>query len=469
MTVAKAVPAARSDEEVPAQLWRMAGVLLLGAVLGGLDATIVNVGIDAIAGELGSPLSTIQWVSTGYLLAVSLVMPISGWASERFGAKRMWLVSVALFVGGSALCGIAWSAPALVAFRVLQGIGGGMMQPIGQSMVAQAAGSKIGRVMGVTSIPVMLAPVVGPILGGAIVQSLDWRWMFLINLPIGLIALWLAVRVLPSEPGTASGNRLDAVGLLLLSPGLAAVVYGFTAAGASGGFSSMWTVVPLAAGAGLLFGYGAHALRGRVAPLIDLRLFARRGFAAATGNSFLLGASLYSSMLLIPLYYQQVQHVGPLAAGLLLAPQALGTAITTFAAGRLSDRIGPRPLLLAGILVALAGTVSFTQLAAQPPGWLLTASLLLRGIGMGMTMAPGMAAVYRSVQRHEVPRAASALNVLNRIGGSLGTALLVVVLQGSSAPEPAAAFGDTFWWAFGITALSLIPAFLLPAAKKEPK
>lgn len=459
--------AARPAEHTDAELWRTAGILLCAAVLAGLDATIVNVGIDAVARDLGAPLSTVQWVMTGYLLAVSVVMPLSGWASERFGAKRMWLCAVALFIVGSALCGLAWSAPALIAFRVVQGIGGGLMQPIGQAMVAQAAGpARMGRIMAVTSVPVLFAPVLGPVLGGLIVQGLDWRWMFLVNLPIGAVVLAVAARSLPPIGARMPQNRLDLLGLLLISPGLAAVVYGFTAVGAGGGFAAPGALLPLLLGAALLIAYAVHALRGRGTPLIDLRFFARRGFAAATGNSFLLGASLYSSMLLIPLYYQQVQQVSALAAGLLLAPQALGTALTTYLAGRLADRFGPRPLLLAGIAASLLGTLAFTQLAAQPPDWLLTASLVLRGIGMGLTMAPGMAAVYRSVTRQEAPRAASALNVLNRVGGSLGTALLVVVLQ-SGDPGPAA-FGEAFWWAFGLTALSLVPAFLFPARQGEP-
>ncbi|MDA3628934.1 DHA2 family efflux MFS transporter permease subunit [Saccharopolyspora sp. WRP15-2] len=467
MTASTGVRAARSAEQTDAELRRTAGILLCAAVLAGLDATIVNVGIDAVANDLGAPLSTVQWVMTGYLLAVSVVMPMTGWASERFGAKRMWLLSVALFVGGSALCGLAQSAAALIAFRVVQGIGGGMMQPIGQAMVAQAAGpSRMGRIMAVSSVPVMFAPVLGPVLGGVIVQGLDWRWMFLVNLPIGAVVLMIAVRSLPSIGARSPQNRLDLRGLVLISPGLAAVVYGFTAAGEARGFAEPGAFAPLLLGAALLATYAVHALRGDATPLIDLRLFARRGFAAATSNSFLLGASLYSSMLLIPLYYQQVQQVSALDAGLLLAPQALGTAITTYLAGRLADRIGPRPLLVTGIVVSLAGTFAFTQLATQPPVWLLVASLVVRGIGMGLTMAPGMAAVYRSVARHEAPRAASALNVLNRIGGSLGTAVLVVVLQNGD-PDPAVAFGTTFWWASGITALSLVPAFLFPSRQKE--
>ncbi len=306
--------------------------------------------------------------------------------------------------------------------------------------------------------------MLGPVLGGAIVQTLDWRWMFYVNVPIGIVTLVLAARVVPADQPAARANRLDLLGVALLSPGLAALVYGFTTASASGGFGSVHTGLFLTAGAALLLGYGVHALRGRRTPLIDLRLFARRGFAVATASSFVLGASLYSSMLLLPLYYQQVEHADAVTAGLLLAPQALGTAVATIVAGRLTDRIGPRTIMLTGIGLSLLGTLAFTQLASHPAGWVLTGSLLARGIGLGMTMAPGMATVYASVDRSQVPRAASAINVLNRVGGALGTAVLVVTLQNGldHAATPTVAFSDTFRWALVLTLLSILPTALFP-------
>jgi EmrB/QacA subfamily drug resistance transporter len=463
MTAPVATPPVAKEKLDPA-LWRMTVVLLFGAVLGMLDATIVNVGIGPVARSLHSPLSTVQWVSTGYLLAVSMVMPLSGWAMERFGGKAVWMTSVALFVGCSALCGLAWSAPALIVFRVLQGIGGGMMQPVGQTMLAQRAGKNMARLMSLASVPVMLAPVIGPVLGGLIVQDLDWRWLFYVNLPIGLAPLVAAAYILPRDERIVAGNRLDWRGFVLLSPGLAAVVYGFSEAG-NDGFGSARVAGFLAAGAALLVGYGLYALKGGGVPLIDLRLFTRRGFSVATANSFLMGASLFSSMLLVPLYYQQVKHASALSSGLLLAPQAVGTVIATVAAGRVNDRFSPRAFMLTGLTLAILGTFAFTRVAAEPAGWLLTGSLVLRGFGMGLTMTQSMVAVYGSVERHQVPRASSAMNVLNRIGGSLGTAILVVVLQDGLRHDPthqAAAFGTTFWWVLGLSLLSLIPAALFP-------
>ncbi|WP_218009677.1 DHA2 family efflux MFS transporter permease subunit [Actinomadura kijaniata] len=444
--------------KLDAPLLRTAFVLVLGPVLALLDTTIVGVGTGAIARDLNAPLAGVRWVSAGYLLAIAVVMPLSGWAAERFGARRAWIASVALFVTGSALCGLAWSVESLVAFRVLQGLGGGLIQPLGQSILVRAAGpERLGRTIAVTLLPITFAPVLGPVAGGVLVEHLDWRWMFLVNVPIGAATLLLAVRHLPRDDRTGNGARLDARGLALLSPGLAALVYGLSEAGTAG--SGGRVTVALAAGAALLAGYAAHASR-TATPLIDLRLFARREFAVATANSFLQGATLYSSMLLLPLYYQHVHHADAFDAGLLLAPQALGTAVATLAAGRLADRTGPRALVLTGVVLTLAGTVVFTR---DAPSWLLVAALVVRGVGLGVATVPGMAAVYASVDRALVPRAAGAVNALNRVGGSLGTAVLAVVLQERLNARPApAAFAGAFWWAVGLSALTLLPAFLYP-------
>src|SRR6188474_916610 len=175
-------------DALPRDVRRIAVVVVIGAVMSILDTTIVNVALETLRIELGAPLSTIQWVSTGYLLSLATVIPLTGWAAERFGPKRVWMSAVAAFTATSALCGAAWSADALIAFRVLQGIAGGMIMPIGMITLAQAAGpERMGRVMSVVGVPMLLAPVLGPVIGGLIVETLSWRWIFFVNLPIGLV------------------------------------------------------------------------------------------------------------------------------------------------------------------------------------------------------------------------------------------------------------------------------------------
>jgi EmrB/QacA subfamily drug resistance transporter len=435
-----------------AALWRLGGVLIMGAVLSILDATIVTVGIGSIAADLDSPLTTVQWVASAYLLAASAAIPLSGWLTDRFGGRAVWLAAVAIFTAGTLLCGFAWSAPALIAFRVLHGLGGGLMQPVGQAVFAQAAGPALGRMIGVITLPATVAPVLGPMLGGALVAGLGWRWMFFGIVPLGVATFLCARRLLPAPAPGGAPAALDVRGLALLSPGLGAFVYGL----AEG------MVVAWAAGAVLLLAYGVHASR-TASPVLELALFRNKGFAVASASTFLLGASLYSSMLLLPLYYEQVEHASALRAGLLLAPQALGSAAVMLASGRLLARFGPRRLMLAGIALSLLGTIAFTRLGSAPGDALLTLSLLIRGAGLGAATAPGMTTLYGSLERSRIPRAASAFNVVNRIGGSLGTALLAAILHSelTAAPAPAA-FGTTFTWALALSALTLVPALFFP-------
>src|SRR5690242_20421365 len=237
----------------------VAGVVLLGAVMSILDTTVVNVAIDHLAVAFHSSLTTIQWVITGYTLALAAVIPVSGWAADRFGTKRIYLWSLVLFTIGSVLSGLAWSDGSLIAFRVLQGIGGGMIMPAVMTIMTKKAGPhRMGRVMGVLGVPMLLAPILGPILGGWLVDDVSWRWIFFINLPIGIVALLFSSRILPKDRPEPS-ERLDLLGLLMLSPSLALIIYGLAQTNAHG-FGSAAVLVPALVGIVLLASFIRHAL-----------------------------------------------------------------------------------------------------------------------------------------------------------------------------------------------------------------
>jgi len=471
----------RRGEGLSREILVLAGVVILGTIMTVLDLTVVNVAIPTLASDLGASIPAIQWVMTGYMLAFATVIPLTGWAAERFGARRAWIFALLVFLAGSVLAGAAWSIGSLVAFRVLQGLGAGMILPIGQTILAQAAGpQRMGRVMSVIGVPMLLAPVFGPLLGGAIIGAASWRWIFFINLPVGLAAVVAALRLLPAGSGSGGrgGLRLDVRGLLLLSPGIAVFLYGMSEAGGHGGFGSPRTSVPVLAGLALIGLFFWHAVARGGHALIDVSLLRRRGFGAAAAVNLLLMVALFGSLILIPLYYQQVRHEGAVAIGLLLAPQGLGAALALPLAGRLTDRFGARGVASAGMVLAALGMLAYTQVGPGTSYLYLSAALLVVGAGVGATVVPSMAAAFQALSRAETPRATSALNVIQRLGGAVGTALFAIVLSrqagtgaggaGAGGAGPlAGAFGTTFWVAAGLIAVAVVPALLLPRARHQ--
>jgi EmrB/QacA subfamily drug resistance transporter len=470
-------------------------VVVLGTMMSILDTTIVNVAINTLARDFDTSLATIQWVSTGYMLALATVIPLTGWAADRFGTKRLYIISIGLFLIGSALSGAAWSAESLIFFRILQGLGGGMIMPAGMTILSRAAGpQRMGRVMSIVGVPMLMAPIIGPVLGGWLVDDVSWRWIFYVNLPVGAVALTAAARLLPrDEP--AAHERLDWLGLALLSPGLAAFVYGLAETSSSGGIGSAHALVPMLAGVALIGTFIAHALR-HAWPLIDLNLFKNRTMSAASATTFSFAMAMFGAMFLLPLYYQVVRGQSALDAGLLLAPQGFGAAIMMPIAGKFTDDHGAGKVVLCGLALLLLGMLGFTQVGADTSFWFLGGAQFLLGLGMGAAMMPSMSAAYQTLQRQQVARATTALNIIQRVGGSIGTAALSVILahqlsaslpgaggaegalgaaqsavaSGSqgAAPKIADAFGHTFWWGVAIIALAVIPASLLPRTKTAP-
>jgi len=444
---------------------RLGAIVVAGAVTALLDMTMVAVALAGLTRAFHTSVATIQWVSTAYLLAIAMVIPVTGRLAERFGTRAMWLFALSAFLVGSALCGLAWSAGSLIAFRALQGVGGGMIVPLSMMILAQAADpGQRGRVMALVAVPGQVAPIMGPLIGGVIVDSGSWRWIFYVNVPICLLALALAWRGIPrSAPRTREGRWLDVTGLVLLAPALALTVYGLSA--------HRDRLPLLAAGAALLAVFTAHVLRSRAtAPLLNLRLFAHRPFAAAATLNFLSRLSIFGVMILMPLYYQQVRGHGALTAGLLLAPQSLGTMLALPYVGRLTDRIGARPVVLTGIGVTMLGALVFTQVDARTDGLVLGAALLVWGMGVAAVAVPVSAAAYDGLAPADIPGATSAITTVQTVGASVGAAVLAAILQGRLArAAPAAAFAGTFWWVLAFTALTFVPAMLLPLRRAEPQ
>jgi EmrB/QacA subfamily drug resistance transporter len=462
-------PGAAHAEPLDPKLVRLALSIVVGVIAAILDLTIVNVAINTLQHRLHAGVSTIQWVSTGYALAVALTIPASGWVFERLGARRAWLLALTIFVAGSALCAAAWSVGSLIAFRILQGVGGGMLLPLAQTILVHEAGrERLARVVPYIAIPSQVGPVLGPVVGGLILSDASWRLIFLINVPIVVVAMVLGWRTVPKTT-TDHKRRLDVLGLVLLSPALALLVFGFSQAGVHGGFDRAAVIAPLIAGVVLLAGYGVHALRSRVDPPLNLRYLRSRGYATSSALMFASGITLFGALFLLPLYYQQAHGASALEAGLLLAPQGAGVAVGTIVAGRLIDKmqLGGRIPALIGLALLTVTTIPFVFAGSATSEVLLGVAVAVRGVGLGLALVPVTTASYLGLPREAIPSVTTGVRIFQQVGGALGTAVLAMILQHSlpATPSPgglAHAFQIAFTWVLGLTVLSFVPALLLP-------
>jgi EmrB/QacA subfamily drug resistance transporter len=496
------------SEKLDKQVLLVAGVVVLGAIMSILDITVVSVAQPTFQRVFDSSPAQVAWTMTGYTLALAAVIPMTGWAADRFGTKRLYMLAVALFTAGSVLCATAGSIQTLTAFRVLQGLGGGMLMPLGMTIMTRAAGpERIGRVMAVLGIPMLLGPIFGPILGGWLIDVASWHWIFLINLPIGAAALVYAALVLPRDNPTPSEN-FDFVGMLLLSPGLALFLYGVSSIPEAG---TVWDTKVLTTGLVGLALVTVFVLRSLYRapehPLIDLHLFRHRALSVAVVAMSLFAIAFFGASLLFPSYFLQVRGESTLAAGVLLAPQGVGAMLTMPVAGVLTDKIGPGKIVLAGIVVIVVGMAMFTQVSIDPSQVHLTRSgvdiadpsyvfllgaLFVMGLGMGATMMPIMTSALQTLKDAEIARGSTLMNITQQVAASIGTALFSVLLtngfNGSEAVTrlraavdagtqvdprilPAAfadmsgAFAQVFLVATVLVAFCLVPAALLPRRK----
>ncbi|HEY8718528.1 DHA2 family efflux MFS transporter permease subunit [Pengzhenrongella sp.] len=447
---------------IPASVWGIAAVVTFGSFMSGLDASLVNVGLDTIGRRLDAPLATTQWIASGYLLALAAALPASGWLSRRFGAGRGWLWSLGAFTAASGLCALAPSIGLLIAGRALQGVAGGLLVSTGMTVLAGAAGpERMGRVLSITGVPTVLAPALGPAVGALLLAHLSWQWLFGINLPVGVLGVVLGLRFVPRGE-RAPASRLDVSGLVLVAVGLPLVVFGITEAGSRATLTAAPVLLALLGGTAALVTFGRRSLR-REHPLLDLRVFTNRVFAAACVELFFGGAALFGGQVVLPLYFQLQRERPIVETGLLLLPFGLAAAATFPIAGRLTDRFGGGRVAAVGLAV--------TAVATAPMGWLpadvglvpLEALQVLRGVGLALSGAPVVAAALAAVARHQLADAIAEINILSRVGGALGGALLVVVLtsnlnQGVRGVAATTAFQTTFWWMTGAALAALAAA-----------
>ncbi len=420
---------ATDNSALTPEVWKIAAVTLLGSFISQLDASLINVSLSNLATDLHTSLTTIQWVTSGYLLALTLMLPLNAWLVSRIGAKAVYLGCFASFTLTSALCGLAWSANSLIGFRILQGISGGLLAPMAQTLLARAAGKNLTKIVGFIAVPVLLAPVLGPVIAGAILHASSWRWLFLINLPFGALGLLLAIRFLPHDESAAPPHKLDWLGLSLLSPGLVLFLYSAEYLTQTYGPWSLFASLVLIAA------FILHARQKGRRALLDIQLFSGKTFSAAAITQFLSNGVSFAAMLVIPVYLIQGCGYSAGEMGWMLLPMGLGMMCANPLMGQMTQRFGIRHVSATGALMALLGTLAFIFMASHYHAAkalnlpLLVTALFVRGAGLVMIGLPSMSAAYNSVSCESLPMATTTLNIAQRLGGPALTTLCAVFLQ----------------------------------------
>ncbi len=508
-------------DKIDGAVLKIAGVVVLGAIMSILDITVVNVALPTFQVEFGTPgnplpYSTVTWTVIAYTLALAFVIPMTGWAADRFGTKRLYMTALLLFTMGSALCAMATSIGMLIGFRALQGLGGGMLMPLGMTIMTRAAGpARMGRLMAILGVPMLLGPIFGPILGGWLIENYSWHWIFLINVPIGAGALLYAWRVLAADRPEPS-ESFDWVGMALMSPGLALFLYGVSSIPGEGTFFSPKVIIPGTIGLFMVAAFVVWSFRPKH-PLLDLRLFKNRNLTLSVITMFLFAAAFFGGLLLVPTYFQQVRGETPLQAGWLMAVQGLGAMVTMPIAGALMDRLPVGRIVPFGLVLIIGGMYALTQLTATTPYTYILPVLFVMGLGMGATMMPLMTSALKTLKSHEVARGSTLLNISQQVASSIGVAIMSVVLTTGLTEDPllkasaafneatagvkdpqrlgeiaqqfpqiaallakgqevlmaaiheamAVAFANTFWVAAILLTFTLVPAFFLPRKHEE--
>ncbi|AEF85438.1 transport protein [Treponema primitia ZAS-2] len=458
------------DEKLNPKLLKIALIMVLGIFAPALDSTIVNVAIKTISAELHSSISIVQWVTTAYILSLGIAVPFAGWLDNRFSVKKVYITALVIFFLGSVLASLAWNIESLIVFRIVQGIGAGIMLPTLQTTLIQySGGQKLGSLMAILGIPTLIIPILGPVLGGFLVNNLPWRVLFYVNIPICIIALLLSLK-LPKIDPINSKQPLDSVGILLLSGAFIFLIFGISKMRSALGFTSMGVFIPIIAGVVCVIYFVMYSLKTKNECVIDVRLFALKSFSSSSLLLFVSGFITTGTLFILPLFFQQVRNETALAAGLMLAPQGVGMLLTRGAAGKLTDQIGARFVVMVSLIIAAIGTLPFIFATDKTTSVFLILALLVRGAGLGGFSIPIMASVYDGLAKSQISHGTIATRILQQIGGASGTAILAILFQhyislGDSFENIINAYNRIFIVSICFTLFSIIPALFLPLKK----
>lgn len=455
-------------EPIPKSIMNIAWILVFGAIMPLLDSTMVNIAIRHLSHDFNTGLDLIQWVITGYVLAMAVAVPLAGWMIQRFNGKWLMIGANMIFLAASVAAGLSWNISSMIIFRIIQGFGAGFIMTLVIPLTVEIAGSdRMGRMMSTIGIPMVLGPILGPVIGAVIVDFLSWRYIFFVNIPLGIAAIVLMTVKLPGFTPVNRQAKFDFTGILLLGASSAALIYGITQAAKSAAWSNSTTIGYGLAGVLILAVYVIYAIVKKEQAILPLHLFKMKNFSAVMSGLFLAGIATSGPMLLLPLFFQQMMGFSVLSAGLILISQGLGMLVARPWIGKLTDAWGARNVVLISLTLTIAGTVPFVFFNEASSLIAVSAALFVRGIGIGGITLPMMSDAYTGMVKQEIAQASVGTRLMQNIGGAFGSAVLATVVslttQGKPATIPVMTTGYHlgFMWALGFSVVLLLPALFL--------
>lgn len=454
----------------------LALILVLGAIAPMLDITMTNVAVNTIMKDLSTTVDQVQWVTTAYVLALGIAVPITGWAIEWFSGKKIYLTGLLLFLIGSIVCSAAPSISILVVGRVIQGFGSGIIVPLLTTLLVQAAGTKgLGSLMSIVGIPAVLAPILGPTFGGFLLNALNWRWIFYVNIPIVIISGLVILLKMPLFKPERTGKKLDIPSIFLITACFTAFIMGISKISDLVANKSHTAIFPLTLSLIFFISYIFYAYKKPTKALISLSLFKIKNFSAATVLLLMSGLTVNGAMFLLPLFLQNIRGLSVVMSGIYLIAQGLGLLISRGIIGRLTDKIGARLVVQVSIIIGVISTLPFAFFDANTNDLWILIVLFIRGIAQGGLTIPIMTDSYNHVPKKLISEATTTTRMLQNMGGAIGTALLASVVQQSlnnvtpSLTNLTNAYQSGFWFATISLLIAIIPAFFLTSIKKEKK
>lgn len=461
---------------IPKDVLAAAWAIALGAIAPMLDSTMVNIAVDKLTKDFGTTLDIIQWAITGYVLALAIAVPIAGWLMNKFNGKKIFIGAVIVFGITSVLAGISWNVSSFIVFRLLQGFSAGIITPLMSTLLVKTAGPEnLGKVISIVTTPMIFGPILGPVIGGFIIQAASWQWIFFINVFVVLIAVPLMMKTIPDFEPFNKASRLDVFGIIDLSLMSAALIFGITKAADHASFQNSETILWVGIGLGLAVIYFIYDRIKKNQTVLPMNLFTHKRFLASSVGLFLANIAIMGPMLILPLFFQNFRHFTAMEAAIALIPQGLGMLVTRPIIGKMIDRFGAKYVVMVSIVLSLIGSIPLVFITDQTSMIWIAIVLFVRGTSIGGINLPLMSDAYTGLDNKQLPEAGVGVNITENLGSSFGSAVIATTvatfIQGlqPTIENGLRGYQAGFLVSAIVLALIFIPSFFLTNKKAAEK